>query len=386
MKKALVLLIVFILSFPSMASAKEATLHLVINDKVITGAPPVTINGTTYIPLRNFFENISFNVQYDKTSKTASAFYTQGPIKLSFAINSDIVGIDSMLDNGQSVNVRISGKPIIYKNSVYVPMRAFGELLGAELKYDPVFYGVFLNLTDQQVQSKIYPRVGIPADWSYGSQQNNIPGTAPTAKDIYNQLSVTVGYVEVVDNYNEVKCTGSGFMANPGVFVTNYHVATCHESGRLIVKLASNTYTNGTEGWYLFENQDTDLYGLYISTSFDKDGVPTGAIPPYYLNLYETELPEIGDKVYAIGSPLGLENTISEGIISGIREIDGITYIQHTCDTQPGSSGGVLLDEYGYLIGVTSAGIEGTSLNFALPTTYILDEYKKKGIETVMEE
>ena len=77
---------------------------------------------------------------------------------------------------------------------------------------------------------------------------------------------------------------------------------------------------------------------------------------------------KIGDKVYAIGSPFGLENTLSEGIISGKRKIKGQKFIQVDAAISPGSSGGGLFDEYGHLIGITSFTLKGAQkLNFAIP-------------------
>lgn len=197
-----------------------------------------------------------------------------------------------------------------------------------------------------------------------------------TIKDIYKQAGA-VGYVEGLDASGKVVCSGSGIMVAPNYFITNYHVADCGNSGRVTVKIAGGTYHNGVEGWYMFENKGTDLYGMIISTSFDSKGYATGDGPPTVFNIVNTNLPEVGDKVYAIGSPYGYENTVTEGIVSGIRKIGGMTYIQHTCDTEHGSSGGALMDENGYIIGVTSAGHDGTNLDFAIPISYVKAEIDK---------
>ena len=83
----------------------------------------------------------------------------------------------------------------------------------------------------------------------------------------------------------------------------------------------------------------------------------------------------VGQKVYAIGSPMGLENTMSEGILSGLREIGKSKkkFIQITTPLSPGSSGGAVLNSKGELIGMSSMGIEGgENLNFAIPIKEIL--------------
>jgi TPR repeat protein len=84
---------------------------------------------------------------------------------------------------------------------------------------------------------------------------------------------------------------------------------------------------------------------------------------------------KIGEPVFAIGSPAGLENSISQGIISGKRQVEGQWWIQTTAAISPGSSGGGLFDKDGNLIGITTFKVSGTSdegLNFAAPVHQFL--------------
>ncbi|WP_242972864.1 S1C family serine protease [Anaeromicrobium sediminis] len=78
-----------------------------------------------------------------------------------------------------------------------------------------------------------------------------------------------------------------------------------------------------------------------------------------------------GQKIIAIGSPLGLFNTISDGIVSGFREFDYIKMVQITAPISPGSSGGALINMHGKLVGITTAGLDGQNLNMAVPDQYI---------------
>jgi hypothetical protein len=79
-----------------------------------------------------------------------------------------------------------------------------------------------------------------------------------------------------------------------------------------------------------------------------------------------------GQRVYAIGSPQGLELTISEGIVSALRKVEEGTVIQTTAPISPGSSGGGLFDLSGHLIGImTFQHRYGQNLNFALPADWI---------------
>ncbi len=69
----------------------------------------------------------------------------------------------------------------------------------------------------------------------------------------------------------------------------------------------------------------------------------------------------------AIGSPLGLFNSVSDGIISGFRKIDDVDMIQFTAPTSHGSSGGAVLNMFGEVIGISTAGFaDGQNINLAV--------------------
>ena len=81
-----------------------------------------------------------------------------------------------------------------------------------------------------------------------------------------------------------------------------------------------------------------------------------------------------GQKVVAIGSPLGYFNSVSDGIISGIRVLDDVQMIQYTAPGAPGSSGGALLNMYGEVIGIVSASSRGSQgINWAEGTETSMD-------------
>jgi len=83
-------------------------------------------------------------------------------------------------------------------------------------------------------------------------------------------------------------------------------------------------------------------------------------------------VPEIGEKIYAVGNPKGLNGTFSEGIVSGIRDIGNNQLLQITAPISPGSSGGPVLNTYGQVVGVAFASFsEGQNLNFAIPVKYL---------------
>lgn len=87
-----------------------------------------------------------------------------------------------------------------------------------------------------------------------------------------------------------------------------------------------------------------------------------------------------GDTVFAIGNPMGLERTISKGIVSERNRAEGgLVYIQTTTQINPGNSGGPLFNERGEVIGVTNMGyLFAEGLNFAIPTWYVIDFLKNR--------
>ncbi len=91
--------------------------------------------------------------------------------------------------------------------------------------------------------------------------------------------------------------------------------------------------------------------------------------------LEATESIEVGQVVFAIGNPLGLEHTMSQGVISTTqRSFDGLTYIQTDTAVNPGNSGGPLFNTRGEVVGITNMGILfGEGLNFAIPARYVKD-------------
>lgn len=267
---------------------------------------------------------------------------------------------------GESINGSFNGNPIVK------------VLSGDKVITDEVPAQVIDGKT--MVPLTMLRQMGFNVQWdqsTYSVSVTSSRGTTEsdkkklTASDIA-KLSDRVGYVIAFDKQQKPISQGSGFMIKPGIFITNYHVAG--NTGGLRIQLDGTQYN--TYGEYLIQNQSTDTFGVYIATQHDENGKIIGGLPTKLLN-YSTVLPEVGDKVYAIGSPKGLENTFSEGIVSAIRNTNGIISIQHSAFIDHGSSGGALLNDKGEVIGITSSGYEGTSLDFAVPMMYIQQELDK---------
>lgn len=147
---------------------------------------------------------------------------------------------------------------------------------------------------------------------------------------------------------------GSGVLLGNGLILTNHHVVDGFEFGSAI---DINNQSFSIEGIITSdENKDLALIKL-------KQNVPANKVS---FKRYE-DLRK-GEKVVAIGNPVGLQNTVSEGIISALRFEDNVKRIQQTAQITNGSSGGGLFDIEGNLIGITTGGLkqEAADLNFSV--------------------
>lgn len=154
---------------------------------------------------------------------------------------------------------------------------------------------------------------------------------------------------------------GTGFFINAaGHIVTNYHVLAGSEQARIKLR-DGNRYPVKR---ILATNKAADLILLEAE-------LPPGPKP--FLEL-SPKPPEVGEKVYAIGHPMGFEDTVSEGIVSAIRRLPPLgEVIQITTPISPGSSGGPIFNAQGRVIGVARATYrQGQNLNFAVPGKYVL--------------
>ena len=157
---------------------------------------------------------------------------------------------------------------------------------------------------------------------------------------------------------------GTGFIiSDEGYIVTNAHVLA-DEFGRLASIIQARTYEQKIiNAEFIGYDGNFDVALLKISGDYDS------------LRLGNSNNNQIGEKVIAIGNPLGLQFSVTEGIISGIhrRGINGIeAYVQTDAALNPGNSGGPLINKQGKVIGINNFKISGgENLGFALESNYL---------------
>lgn len=179
---------------------------------------------------------------------------------------------------------------------------------------------------------------------------------ALSPQEVFKHVAPSVVVVESLDGKRSVNTLGSAIVISPGRVITNRHVI---EDG------LSFTVENDGHTWpakLIKVDPNHDLAELAVN------GLKA---PP--VQVRDSSTLAVGEKVYAIGAPEGLELTISGGLISGLRDFDNGRVIQTSAVISPGSSGGGLFDAEGRLVGITTFYVVGgQNLNFALPADWVL--------------
>lgn len=179
---------------------------------------------------------------------------------------------------------------------------------------------------------------------------------APT--EIFEKYNSAVFMIFTSDGANVSQ--GSGFFINAdGLAVSNYHVF--EDMSQAIVKLSDDRTFAIKE--ILAQSRKDDFIIFRVEGRFN------------YIPISKRTC-RVGEKVYTIGSPKGMENTFSSGEISQIREEN---FIQISCPIDHGSSGGALINTYGEAIGITTSGRNdsGANLNFAKDISLIRNVLNK---------
>jgi len=167
---------------------------------------------------------------------------------------------------------------------------------------------------------------------------------------------------------------GTGFIiSSDGYVVTNYHVM---EDAQAATIISSDNQNHNVQ--LIGFDEEFDLALLKIEGDYER------------LRLGNSDSISVGEKVIAIGNPLGLQFSVSQGIVSAIHRegLNGIeAYIQTDAALNPGNSGGPLINTEGKVIGINNFKVGNSeSLGFALESDFIKDEINKIALEILGED
>jgi len=178
------------------------------------------------------------------------------------------------------------------------------------------------------------------------------------ATDIFKAYSDSIVLIGVVPKNHKMGRSGSGFfVSRDGLIITNYHLI---ENARdMFVKLRNNRAYSTVE--VVMTDPVKDIAILKIEGKAFQS-----------VDLGNSNHVEIGERVLSIGNPLGFENSISDGLVSSVREVsNNMKLLQISAPLSTGSSGGPLFNLKGEVVGIaTSTHIKGQSVNFAVPINY----------------
>lgn len=174
------------------------------------------------------------------------------------------------------------------------------------------------------------------------------------------EIRQSVVKINVYDKNGDIIQTGSGFVIfDKNTLITNAHVISNGHTVDAVTESDERIYIDGA----VYYSQDEDIAILKIN---GKSSIKA---------LNYSEKYKVGEKVIAIGSPLGIKNSVSEGVVSNSFE-DGT--IQHSAPISSGSSGGTLFNAKGRVIGMNTATLtSGQNLNLAIPISKLKEAYEK---------
>ncbi|HME42607.1 MAG TPA: S1C family serine protease [Syntrophorhabdales bacterium] len=189
---------------------------------------------------------------------------------------------------------------------------------------------------------------------------------AQSAQEIARKAFGSTLLLVMEDANKQVLSLGSGFFVGDGEIATNLHVV--EGAARGYAKLVGQQAKYDIQGITAVDPQ-RDLVVLKISATHSQP-LPFG----------NSDAVQVGETVYAVGNPQGLEGTFSQGIVSSVREVGANKLLQITAPISPGSSGGPVLNGKAEVIGVSVATFRaGQNLNFAIPANYLKALLGKRG-------
>ncbi len=181
---------------------------------------------------------------------------------------------------------------------------------------------------------------------------------ALSPQEIFAQVRDSVVTVLAYNERNDLVALGSGVLLSTGRVITNHHVVS--DAPALVVKRGHEVLTARLGRF----DARRDLAELSVEGLRGRE-----------ILLCPLEDVQVGERVYAIGTPEGWELTISEGLVSSTtRDLGSGVQIQTSAPISHGSSGGGLFDESGRLVGITTSSLKkGQNLNFAVPAAAIAE-------------
>jgi len=309
--------------------SQQAGIRVMIDDKPFTFSPsPVQENGVTLVPMRQIFSALGAQVTWVPATK--SVFAKKGTMMVALQ-----VGSRQAVVNGNAVMLDVPVRTV--DGATMVPLRLVGDAFGARTTWNAETRTIFIETAEyrEALEREMKEKYG-----------KLTPAEIVAMNDDKVVMIIT-------DN-----AQGSGVIVGDRWVLTNYHVIDGSASGNVVLNDGTIIGILGVAA----ADEDADL--AIVQTAR-----PLGIEP---VTFADASTVDKGDRIVAIGSPLGYQNTVSEGLISNMIYEGLVSYYQINAPVDRGSSGGAVFNEYGELVGITTAVIRDTlaDLNFAVPALY----------------
>ncbi len=252
----------------------------------------------------------------------------------------------------------------IKNKSCSVKMGAFGKINIPEyIPYTEKVKSRPVNISRPDRDNKAKQTAAKTSEKAAGKSSETAPIKKRNTEKSFEELATlasSVVMITVINRYGEPEATGSGIMiGKDGYILTNNHVI--EDGAFFAVQIEGDENVYKADG-VIKMNRMLDLAIIRIPKK----------LKPIPIYRGKKKLVR-GQRVVAIGSPLGLFNSVSDGIISGFRTINDVDMIQFTAPISHGSSGGAVLNMQGQVIGISTAGIDkGQNINLAVGYENIL--------------
>ena len=211
---------------------------------------------------------------------------------------------------------------------------------------------------------------------------SSAPAWGKSAKEVFAEVARSVVVVLALDSSGETSAQGSGVVVGKNEVATNCHVI--EDAAKIVVRQAADS--SGGENYrmsaeILARDNERDLCLLFVDELSEPPAAPIATMGA-------AKGLTVGEEIFAVGAPEGLELSMSRGIVSQLRGFYGkraAPLVQTDAAISPGSSGGGLFNENGKLVGITTFKWKGESLNFAIPVEWVEELHKQAEQKIVAE-
>ncbi|QGG55426.1 stalk domain-containing protein [Paenibacillus sp. B01] len=310
-------------------AAKAAAISVTLDGKKLSlQAQPIQSKGTILVPMKDLFKALGATVTWEPTTRTVIAS-SGGYLTLTLQIGASHAAV-----NGKSV--KLDAPATVRSGVTYVPIRFVSEAFGAAVRWDAAARVVRIQSEEAQFEERLQRE-------EKAREARRLTTAQIVAKNDDSVVLIQTDYGQ-----------GSGVVVGDRYVLTNLHVMQDAKSGFVKTNDGRSLPIVGVAAY----DEKVDLAIVLTKDELDLDPVTFGSFDDM----------QKGDPVVAIGSPLGVQNTVSVGVVSNFGYDGGSIYYQISAPIDHGSSGGGLFNQYGELIGLTTSGYEDTAadLNFAV--------------------